>query len=242
MTASAPGALIGSGRNADVYDIGGGRVLRRYRDERDLRRVAAEAQVMAHARSGGVPVPEVFEVSDADIVMARVTGPTMLDVLGRRPWTVGAQARLLARLHGLVHQIPAAGLAGLGLRPASPSATGDLGDGDVLVHNDLHPQNVIMAAGGPVLIDWESARIGPPIADIAMTWAIIKFSEIPATSLRGGAARGVQALLTRSFLRAAGPLDEAWRLAIARQRLADRNLLPAEAARLRKLLPRDPAG
>jgi len=99
MTAAAPGALLGSGRNADVYDIGAGRVLRRYRDGRDADRVAAEARVMGHARAAGVPVPEVFDVSGADIVMARATGPTMLDLLGARPWTVGAQARLLARLH-----------------------------------------------------------------------------------------------------------------------------------------------
>ena len=32
MTAGAPGALIGRGRRADVYDLGDGRVLRRYRE------------------------------------------------------------------------------------------------------------------------------------------------------------------------------------------------------------------
>ena len=55
----------------------------------------------------GVPGPEVFDVSGADIVMALAAGPTMVDVLIRRPWTVGAQARLLARLHDQVHAVPA---------------------------------------------------------------------------------------------------------------------------------------
>ena len=89
-----------------MYDVGGGRVLRRYRDGRDPAAVDREAQVMAHARAHGVPVPEVFEVAGSDIVMERVTGPTMLDVLGRRPWTLRRQARLLARLHETVHQAP----------------------------------------------------------------------------------------------------------------------------------------
>ena len=106
METELPGTLLGSGRNADVYDIGGGRVLRRYRDGRDPAAVEREAKVMAHARAHGVPVPEVFEISGSDIVMERATGPTMLDVMGRRPWTVRKQARLLARLHGLVHQAP----------------------------------------------------------------------------------------------------------------------------------------
>ena len=65
MTAAGPGTLIGSGRNADVYDLGRGRVLRRYRDQRDPARVTAEAEVMRHARAAGVPVPEVFDVTGA---------------------------------------------------------------------------------------------------------------------------------------------------------------------------------
>src|SRR5580692_3590744 len=102
MGTELPGTLVGAGRNADVYDIGGGRVLRRYRDGRDAADVDREAQVMVHARAHGVPVPELFEVSGSDIVMERASGPTMLDVLGRRPWTMRSQAGVLARLHGLV--------------------------------------------------------------------------------------------------------------------------------------------
>jgi len=36
---------------------------------------------MRHARAHGAPVPEVFDVAGADIVMARAAGPTMVDVL-----------------------------------------------------------------------------------------------------------------------------------------------------------------
>jgi aminoglycoside phosphotransferase (APT) family kinase protein len=238
MTAAVPGSLIGAGRNADVYDIGDGRVLRRYRDGRDPARVAAEAGVMVHARAAGVPVPEVFDVSGADIVMARAAGPTMLDVLGRRPWTAGAQARLLARLLGLVHQLPAAGLP----VPVAPFPWGRTdGGGDVLLHRDLHPGNVILTAAGPVIIDWEGATRGPAIADIAMTWVIIGFSDVPETPLLGAVVGGVQQLFTRAFVRAAGPIDQQWRTAAIRQRLGDPNLLPAEVARLEKLVPA-PAG
>ena len=160
----APGKLVGAGRNADVYDIGGGRVLRRYRDGRDARQVETEAQVMTHARALGVPAPEVFEVSGSDIVMERAAGPTMLDVIARRPWAVRAQAGLLARLHELVHQVPASGLHGLFL--PSPFETIERSEGDVLLHRDLHPQNVIITPGGPMIIDWEGVALGPAIADI----------------------------------------------------------------------------
>lgn len=228
MGTELPGTLLGSGRNADAYDIGGGRVLRRYRDGRDADAVLREAQVMEHARAHGVPVPEVFEVSGSDIVMERAMGPTMLDVLGRRPWTVRSQARLLARLHATVHQAPAPE----GLR--APFGDEDL-DHQVLLHWDLHPVNVILTSTGPVIIDWEGAARGPAILDVALTWAIVGFSDVPETGLGATAVRGVQSLFTRSFVRAAGPLDQTWRAAAVRHRLTDPNVLPSERARLERL-------
>jgi aminoglycoside phosphotransferase (APT) family kinase protein len=228
MSVEAPGALIGAGRNADVYDIGNGRVLRRYRDGRDPRAVDGEARIMLHARSFGAPVPEVFEVSGSDIVMERVAGPTMLHVLGRRPWTLRSQAGLLARLHHLVHQVPV--LPGL----RTPCGDQD-GDSHVLLHNDLHPQNVILTSTGPVIIDWEGAAAGPAIYDVAITWAIIGFSQVPGTGLEAALTRSFQSLFTRSFVRAAGPIDQTWRATAVRHRLLDPNTLPAERVRLGRL-------
>jgi aminoglycoside phosphotransferase (APT) family kinase protein len=228
METKLPGALLGAGRNADVYDVGRGRVLRRYRDGRDAAAVDREARVMAHARAHGVPVPEVFEVSGSDIVMERAVGPTMLDVLGRRPWTLRRQARLLAQLHETVHQAPAPS----GLRAAGGGE--NLGS-QVLLHRDLHPMNVILTAAGPVIIDWEGAACGPAMYDVAWTWVILTSSEVQGTGLALVAVRGMQAQLTRSFVRAAGPIDQAWRALAVRDRLLDGNVLPAERARLERL-------
>ncbi len=160
--------------------------------------------------------------------MERATGPTMLDVLGRRPWTLRRQARLLARLHETVHQAPA--LPGL----RAPRGDEDL-DSQVLLHRDLHPMNVILTSAGPVIIDWEGAARGPAMYDVAWTWVIIASSEVPGTGLAAAAVRGMQAQFTRSFVRAAGPIDQAWRAQAVRDRLLDRNVLPAERARLERL-------
>jgi aminoglycoside phosphotransferase (APT) family kinase protein len=222
---AGPGRLIASGRSADVYEARDGRVLRRYRDGRPADRVAREAEVMAHARAHGVPVPEVFDVAGCDIVMERADGPTMLTVLGRRPLAFRRQARLLARLHAVVHAVPA---------PEWLPAT--FGDGDgaqVLLHRDLHPQNVILTADGPRIIDWEGAARGPAVADVAMTWVIVGFSDVAGLTSAG--VRAVQALFTRSFLAAAGPVDRAWLAVAVRQRLADPHLLPPERVRLERL-------
>jgi tRNA A-37 threonylcarbamoyl transferase component Bud32 len=66
---------VGAGREADIISLGGGRVLRQYRDPRD---VELEALAMEHARAHGVPVPGVFEVRENAIVMERIEGRTML--------------------------------------------------------------------------------------------------------------------------------------------------------------------
>jgi thiamine kinase-like enzyme len=83
-----------------------------------------------------------------------------VDFCGRRPLTFRRQARLLARRHAVVHAVPA--LEWL------PMPFGE-GDGaPVLLHRDLHPQNVILTADGPRIIDWEGAARGPAVADVAI--------------------------------------------------------------------------
>jgi hypothetical protein len=57
--AEPPGPLIGAGRAADVYDIGGGRVLRRYRVPFDVEPEAAVMRTSARpaSRSPGSATP-----------------------------------------------------------------------------------------------------------------------------------------------------------------------------------------
>jgi aminoglycoside phosphotransferase (APT) family kinase protein len=217
------GRLVGQGRNADVYDLGGGRVRRRYRDA--ALTTDREAEVMVHARAHGVPVPEVFDASGPDLVMEYVAGPTMLQAVARQPWTLGRLARLLARLHDQVHAVP-----GLSWQPAP------YGDGDALLHRDLHPDNVILTQDGPRVIDWEGAARGPAPADVALTWVIVASSEVPGPLVQRAVGVAGQRLFARRFLASAPPLAPGWIPAVARQRLGDHNVRESEAAALRRLL------
>lgn len=219
---ATPGRLIGSGRYADVYDLGDGRVVRRYR--RPGMAVDREAQVMVHARAHGVPVPEVFDVSGSDIVMELARGSTMLDLLARRPLSFIRQVRLLAGLHGLVHQVP-----------ALPWLRAPFGDGGVLLHTDLHPGNVIITADGPKVIDWQGAARGPAEADLAMTWVLIATGQAPAKVRRAIFGPPGQRLMASRYLSTAGPVEPRWLSAAIAHRLADPSLTSVEAARLRRL-------
>jgi aminoglycoside phosphotransferase (APT) family kinase protein len=169
----APGALIASGREADIFEFGPGQVLRRSRQGRSM---LDEANTMEFARARGYPAPEVFQISDdgCDLVMERIDGPTMVDAGASRPWTLSRLGRQLAELHQSLH-----------LLTAPEWAVGAAcGRGDRLLHMDLHPLNVLMAPKGPVVIDWTNAVRGDPAVDVALTWALIASGEIP-----GGRAR-----------------------------------------------------
>jgi streptomycin 6-kinase len=205
--------LIAAGRASDIFDLGDGRVLRRFKGGGDAER---EALVMRYVRSRGYPVPLVLDVVDDGLVLERVDGPTMTAALRRRPWTLRRGSFLLARLHDELHQIPA------------PPGLRELGPGDRLLHLDLHPNNVIVSSSGPVVIDWTNAHRGEPALDVALTWVIL------ATS----AGRAGQ-LFLRSFLRRFDREDLLGALPLAAEvRLADPNVSDAEREAVRRLLLR----
>jgi tRNA A-37 threonylcarbamoyl transferase component Bud32 len=137
--------LLAEGRASEIFDLGDGRVLRRFKRGGDP---GFEARVMEHARARGFPVPAVREVRDDALVLERIDGPTMLDAadLERHP-------ALLARLHDQLHAIPF--------------------EGATLLHRDLHPENVILSPDGPVVVDWTNAGAGEPAFDVALVWVIL---------------------------------------------------------------------
>src|SRR5215472_12666856 len=218
-----PGRLIGSGRAADVYELDEGRVLRRYRIKAN---VEHEARLMRYLWSAGFPVPEVYDADGTDMVMARVDGTDMLSDLARRPWRAARCARILARMHDRLHEIEA------------PSwLPQPLGDGNRVLHLDLHPGNVIMTSAGPVVIDWSNGAAGPPGADVAMAALIMRISEVdelplPVKLIAGRVRRSVVRQFERSASDDAGP----WLVEVAKLRLVDRNVRPAEAEVLRRMI------
>lgn len=220
-----PGRLIGSGRAADVYELSGGRVLRRYRVKAD---VEHEARLMRYLWSAGFPVPEVYDADGTDMVMARLHGLDMLTDLTRRPWLARRHARTLARMHDQLHEIV-----------APPWLPMPLDTGDRVIHLDLHLGNVVLTEAGPVVIDWSNGAAGPPGADVAMAALIMRISEVdelplPVRPIAGRVRRSVVRQFARGVSHDAGP----WLVEVAKLRLVDRNVRPAEAKVLRRMIDR----
>ncbi|WP_369222467.1 phosphotransferase family protein [Streptomyces sp. R39] len=151
------GRLLGSGRSADVYELDEAWVLRRDRD--GWGDAAAEGTVMTYVREHGYPAPRVRpSASRTELVMERLSGPTMLAALLAGEMGAGEGGALLASLLRRLHAVP-------GRDPAHPGAR--------VLHLDLHPDNVILTPDGPRVIDWTSAEDGPPGLDWGMSAVIL---------------------------------------------------------------------
>lgn len=142
---------LAEGRASEIFDLGGGRVLRRFKRGGEP---AFEASVMEHARAHGFPVPAVLEVREDALVLERVEGPTMWEVLD-----LDVHPATLAGLHRRLHEIRY--------------------EGAVLLHRDLHPGNVMLSPSGPVVIDWTNAAAGDPAFDVALVWTIALGTGLP---------------------------------------------------------------
>ncbi|MGY4966935.1 phosphotransferase [Streptomyces sp. 900105245] len=150
------GELVGAGRTADVFALDEDRVVRRYRNGEDA---TGEAVVMAYLAEHGYPVPAVWPGAAAgELVMQRLSGPTMREALVAGTLSGEQAGGLLAGLLMRLHAIPPR----VGADPAHR-----------IVHLDLHPENVFLTTDGPVVIDWATAQEGPPGLDTAMAALIL---------------------------------------------------------------------
>jgi len=224
---ATPGPLLGAGRAADVYDIGGGRVLRRNRNGTSTE---LEAAVMRHVHAQGYPVPEVFDADGGDLVMERLDGPTMLDAFGSRPWGLRGWTRVLADLHLQLESLPL---------PAFDLPHRD-GPAESLVHGDLHPDNVMLTERGPVVIDWPNSCVGPRGVDAANTWVLGATADIDGGRTAAALQRMARGYFIGRFVDHCG--RERLRLhlgAAAAHKLLDPNVRPHEADAIRDLVARE---
>jgi Ser/Thr protein kinase RdoA (MazF antagonist) len=240
--------LIGEGREAEVFALDDGRVLRLARDAHFEAALEAEYDALVAAAAAGAPVPRAFERVSVEgrpgLVLERLGARNLLLEIGAQPWRVWPIGRELGRMHGRIH----AAVAPESLEPvherlrgrlASPLVPGParaaalqrlerLPEGDRLCHGDFHPGNVLRSAGGGVVaIDWTGASRGDPGADVARSFLIIRHGALTpdATRTVQMLARVGRRALWAAYASAYGRADVAaassWLPVIAAARLAE---------------------
>lgn len=262
-TLTAPLRKIGAGGTAEVFALPDDRVLKLFRSFMPREAARREYGSAREAARRGLPTPEALAFVRArgrdGIVYRRVRGASLL----RRmllPWGTARCARLLASLQADIHAHGAEGFPSCRRELARNIARcpllreeekaglygrlRDLPEGDRLCHGDFHPDNVLLTADGPVILDWMTACAGDPAADVARTGLILLTSELP-----GGLPRPLRLYVERrrrklhaaylaEYCRLTGMTRariDAWRLPVAAARLTERRP-EAENARLLALL------
>ena len=155
-----PGGLISIGSEWELRHYGPEHVVRTSTQGLNLSR---EAEALVAVNSTGFPSPVfVQQLDPSSIVMERLDGPTMLEDLTSRPWTLRRHAKNLARLHRALGTV------------AAPSHWERVSEGESVVHLDLHPGNIKMSSRGPVVLNWSRSARGSSAFDAAVTYVILR--------------------------------------------------------------------
>lgn len=188
---AAIGEKIGEGTYADIHAWAPGQVVKLFKPRVPMELGWHEAQMTQAVFGAGGPAPEMMGVMTLGgrfaMVLPRFDGPTLLKLSRSGALKHEEVGNLLAALFLAVHKTaPPAGVPDLytsiegSLRSGHGAIPTHIGAGilalierlapkDGLCHGDLHPDNVIMTADGPRLIDWIGAVRGPAALDLACT-------------------------------------------------------------------------
>ena len=193
------GTPIALGRTAEIYAWKDGYIIKLFRDWMTAASVEYEAKVARAVHTAGLPVPAVGEVIEVNgrlgLVYERVEGMSMLETFRTKPWTLFRLAHLLAELHADMHactvpELPSQrqrlenrirGTEALSadMKRAVLMVLDEMPDGECLCHGDFHPDNILMTAQGPVIIDWMDATQGNPLSDVARTSLLFRVAALP---------------------------------------------------------------
>jgi Ser/Thr protein kinase RdoA (MazF antagonist) len=241
------GPPLAYGRTAELYAWQPGWLLKLFLPQYTMSGVQYEADVVRRVYATGLPIPAPGEIVTLEqrfgIPYERVDGVTMLSRLNDDPRQGDALIRQLGRLHAQVHthavttlplqkvrlagKIEAADLPSA-LRSKALQVLADLPGEQRLCHGDFHPDNVLLTAGEPVIIDWNDATAGHPAADVARTLLLFRFGGMPEDPLARQAEQARRALLRGLYLAGYGGqpaldagLIQQWLIPVTAGRLAE---------------------
>jgi aminoglycoside phosphotransferase (APT) family kinase protein len=255
------GSLIGRGRTAEVFGWGEGRALKLYYEGWPPDEAEREFLKARLVHESGAAAPAVDGIVQVDgrhgVIYERVDGPSLLGHTTSRPWAVFRSAHLMAELHARMHacrpsglpaqrerlqqKIQAARLLPEALKQAALEVLAQLPDDAVLCHGDFHPDNIVLSARGPVILDWVEATRGHPLADVARTALLMQHATLPPHMPGRWLIESGRALWFRLYLRRYCQLRSvspeqvrAWLLPVAAARLSEG--IPEEEGQLLRLI------
>lgn len=239
------GPLLGSGKMAEAFTYGE-HVLKLYRDPTSRSVAFGEAAILGIVGEHGLPTPAVHEAGNYagrwGLVMDRAPGEPLAALASADPAMLPTALAVMVELHRAIHartevrlsplkprlaeRLNRAPLLAAELRETLLARLAALPEGARLCHGDFHPFNIIGPPGAAMIVDWPDATSGPPAADVARSYLL----------MRHGAGDALADAYLRRYLAASELTDadvRAWLPVIAAARLAEN--VPEENDRLLEL-------
>ncbi|MFX0074228.1 MAG: aminoglycoside phosphotransferase family protein [Candidatus Hermodarchaeota archaeon] len=215
------GALIGEGREAEVFLWDENKVLKLFRSEVSIERIDFECKISELVQDHYQYAPKVFgkiRLGDREgIIYEFIDGETMNEKLPKNKLKIKSFGKCLGYLHANMHKQKVRII-----RPQKPyfeqrirnasfltntqkeviiEYLYSLEDEDSLCHGDLHPDNVLISNNNPFVIDWSNLTIGNHHADIARTTYLLKRGTDPNAPPRSAAYKAVAKFFSNIFYR-----------------------------------------
>ena len=185
LSASAVIEPAGGGASASAWKVesDGRRYILRLSDSAEL--TTARLSALAAACRGGLPVPRLIRRSKTllgeAVLLSWLPGVPLADAVVHSPESVRDLGLAMGAMQRRLHEVTAPkDVPAVTADPHLPFAAGrgipELPDGDALLHLDWHPLNILVdpisrAVTG--IVDWDNARRGHPLLDLARTSSIL---------------------------------------------------------------------
>ena len=252
-TIKSPRIVVGE--TAEIFAWDEDKILKLYHEGASAGEAEREAACASTAYDAGVNTPAVIDTITVEnrqgIIFERVHGVTMLEAIMANPQQLISYAHLLAELQIDMHTRTASKLplqcqrlqhriqnrSGLAeeIKVALLEDLDQLQDENAICHGDLHPENILLTAEEPVVIDWVDATQGSPLVDAARTNLLLRDGDLPPSMNE----RRRQKIAERRYLFCEAYLEHYTQMqSISREAIA-RWELPVAAARLSEGISND---
>lgn len=249
--------LIGEGNTAEVYEYEDNKILKLFRDglnDEIINREYGNSCIAKNVLKDFVPKAyEIVRVGKRKgIIYEKIVGKSFLKILLSSKWKIKFYAKKMAHYHYDIHVTLNSTLNNTLLTVHEKlidditsvkeldNATKDiikeylmnLSHYKVLCHFDFHPGNIILSNDSPIILDWMTACVGDPCADVARTCIMLKYSEIPdipwiVNKFVGTFQKYICRVYVKEYLKISGySMDD-----------INKWYLPVAAARLREWIP-----
>ena len=137
-----------------------------------------ELAAMAAARSAGLPVPEVLNQASTDdgtaLLLTWLSGIPVAEAIRRNPASAAALGETVGAAQRRLHDVPAPAGVPRPNRWMTPPDAPPPPAGEQLLHLDWHWLNILVDGTKiTAILDWENARRGPAVLDLARTHALL---------------------------------------------------------------------